>query len=219
MPPARNRFDWHKLAEENTVPVFLIRHGQTSWNKERRFLGRTDIPLDEEGKIQASQVALSLHNTPIAGLYSSPLSRAWETAEAISNRCSQPIHKVSALTELDQGELEGQCGDVLLDRYADFFQEWKHNPAHARVPGGETLTECQERASLAVHQILSQYEPGPPVVIVSHRMTIGCLICEAMNWPLTKNLDIEQRNTAVNLLGYRNGRLRVHVLNDASHLD
>ena len=219
IPPARNRFEWHKLAEENTVPVFLIRHGQTSWNKERRFLGRTDIPLDDQGRVQAKQVALSLQDTPIAGLYSSPLARAWETAEAISSVCDLPITAVSDLTELDQGEIEGLYSDVLLNRYVDFFREWTENPAHARVPGGETLTECQQRASNAIHRVLAQHKPGPPVVIVSHRMTIGCLICEAMDWPLKKNLEIEQRNTAVNLLGYKNERLRVHALNDATHLD
>jgi bisphosphoglycerate-dependent phosphoglycerate mutase len=60
--PARNRFDWSSLAEQGTIPVLLIRHGQTSWNKEQKFLGRTDIPLDAEGTQQAARPQPSLHH-------------------------------------------------------------------------------------------------------------------------------------------------------------
>ena len=219
MHPARNRFDWSSLADDNTIPVLLIRHGQTSWNKQKRFLGRTDIPLDAEGRLQASLVGRSLAHVPLAGLYSSPLSRAWETAEAISAACNIPIQSVDALTELNQGVLEGHHGAVLQEEYREFFDAWRDDPTHVRVPGGETLAECHQRASKAIHAILATHTPGPPVALVSHRMTIGGLICEAMERPLRDNLKIEQRNTAVNFLGYRSGKLSLHRLNDATHLD
>ena len=219
MTPDCNRFTWTSLADDNTIPVLLIRHGQTSWNKEKKFLGRTDIPLDEEGRRQARLMARSITDIPLSGLYSSPLSRAWQTAEAIAAEHGIPIQAIDALTELDQGELEGHQASILQEKYQPFFERWREDPTHIRVPGGETLSECHERASQAVHALLKNHQPGPPVAIVSHRMTIGGLICEAMDVPLRENLNIEQRNTAVNLLGYRAGRLSLYRLNDASHLD
>jgi alpha-ribazole phosphatase len=217
--PARNRFDWSSLAEQGTIPVLLIRHGQTSWNKERKFLGRTDIPLDAEGTQQAAHAAESLASTPFAALYSSPLARAWGTATAIAATRGIDIQAVPQLTELNQGELEGKSGSVLPEQYPAFYEEWKKDPTHARVPGGETLAECHIRATSALHTIMAKHQPGPPVAIVSHRMTIGCLICEALDLPLRFNLMIGQRNTAINLLGYRTGVLSLHHLNDAAHLD
>ena len=219
MTTDRNRFAWSSLADDNTIPVLLIRHGQTSWNKEKKFLGRTDIPLDEEGLSQARRMAMSIADIPLSGLYSSPLARAWQTAEAISSHRTLSIQPIEGLTELDQGELEGHQSSVLQNQYTDFFTRWRDDPTHTRVPGGETLAECHERASQAIHQLLQHHKPGPPVAIVSHRMAIGNLICEAMNVPLRENLNLEQRNTAINLLGYRAGKLSLHRLNDASHLD
>jgi len=216
--PARNRFDWSSLEEQGTIPVLLIRHGQTSWNKQRRFLGRTDIPLDDEGTHQAASAAASLASIPFSALYSSPLSRAWGTATAIANTRNSPIVPAPDLTELNQGELEGKFGSNLANDYPAFFEQWNTDPTHARVPGGETLAECHARAMKAVHSIMSSHQPGPPVAIVSHRMTIGCIICEALNLPLRFNLMIGQRNTAINLLGYRDGTLSLHRLNDADHL-
>jgi alpha-ribazole phosphatase/probable phosphoglycerate mutase len=217
--PARNRFNWDSLAEQGTIPVLLIRHGQTSWNKQKKFLGRTDIDLDAEGTRQAALAAEALAPIPFSALYSSPLARAWSTATAIAASRDTPIQPVPQLTELNQGELEGKSGSALTEHYPAFFEQWKKDPTHARVPGGETLAECHTRASTALHSILSNHQPGPPVAIVSHRMTIGCLICEAIGLPLRFNLMIGQRNTAVNLLGYRDGTLSLHHLNDATHLD
>ena len=214
-----NRFTWSSLADDNTIPILLVRHGQTSWNKQRKFLGRTDIPLDDEGRTQARLMARSISHIPLSGLYSSPLSRAWQTAEAIAQEHSLTIQRIDGLTELDQGELEGHSASILQEKYATFFREWRADPTHIRVPGGETLTECHARASQAVHALLKNHEPGPPVAIVSHRMTIGGLICEAMGIPLRENLKLEQRNTAINLLGYREGKLSVHRLNDTAHLE
>ena len=164
-------------------------------------------------------MAKSIADIPLACLYSSPLARAWQTAEAIARVHDLKINAVDGLTELDQGDLEGHQASILENKYQRFFQSWRADPTHTRVPGGETLNECHQRASQAVHALLRHHQPGPPIAIVSHRMTIGSLICEAMDIPLRENLKIEQRNTAINLLGYRDGKLSLHRLNDASHLD
>ena len=96
----RNGLDWNSLSEQGAVPILLVRHGQTSWNKQRRFLGRSDIPLDQEGVAQAKAAAAVLRPIPLQALYSSPLSRAWGTAERINKSRNLSIQRVDDLQEL-----------------------------------------------------------------------------------------------------------------------
>jgi broad specificity phosphatase PhoE len=216
--PNRNTIPWEALAKAGAIPVLLIRHGQTSWNKERRFLGRSNVPLDAEGERQAILLARALEHIPLAALYSSPLARAWGTAEAISAGRSTSIQAVDGLTELDQGELEGLHGSALPERYPDLMHAWAEDPTHVRLPDGETLDECRVRSVSAVHGILCSHQPGAPVAIVAHRMVIGCLLCDTLALPLRFNTMIGQRNTAINVMSFHDGSLRLHRLNDADHL-
>ena len=216
--PVRNVLEWNSITEDGAVPLLLIRHGQTSWNKERRFLGRSDIPLDSEGRAQAVAAAAAIKHIPLSGLYSSPLSRAWATAEIIADGRTTSIQRVDDLQELHQGELEGQPGHALRDRYPEFLTSWIEDPTHTRCPGGETLDECRSRSVAAVHAIMKKHIPGEPVAIVSHRMAIGCIICDTLGLPLRFNALIGQRNTAINLLSWKHQTLRLHRLNEASHL-
>lgn len=215
----RNGLDWNSLSEQGAVPILLVRHGQTSWNKQRRFLGRSDIPLDQEGVAQAKAAAAVLRPIPLQALYSSPLSRAWGTAERINKSRNLSIQRVDDLQELHQGDLEGHPGHYLAEQYPDFLAAWQKDPTHARCPGGETLDECRIRSVRAMRTIAEQHEPGMPVGVVSHRMAIGCIICDLLGLPLRFNTMIEQRNTAINLLSWKDGALRLHRLNEASHLD
>ncbi len=217
--PIRNAIELNSLSEEGAVPIFLIRHGQTSWNKQRRFLGRSDIPMDKEGLTQAAAAAAAIQHIPLAAVYSSPLSRAWGTAEKIVATRTLPIQRVDDLQELHQGDLEGHLSHILVDQYPDFLAAWQKDPTHARCPGGETLDECRVRSVTALRTIAGNHEPGMPIAIVSHRMAIGCIICEALGIPLRFNSMIGQRNTAINLLSWKHGSIRLHRLNDASHLD
>jgi probable phosphoglycerate mutase len=217
--PIRNPLYWNSLSEEGAVPILLVRHGQTSWNKERRFLGRSDIPLDQEGQTQAMAVAAAIRHIPLQALYSSPLSRAWGTAEKIAESRELPIQRVQDLQELHQGDLEGHPSHFLAEQYPDFLAAWQKDPTHARCPGGETLDECRVRSIAALRTIMSKHQPGDPVAVVSHRMAIGCIICDVLGLPLRFNTLIGQRNTAINILSWKEGALRLHRLNEASHLD
>lgn len=215
----RNAFALKAIQDQGALPVFLIRHGQTLWNKERRFLGRSDIPLDEVGREQARKLANALADTPIRRLYSSPLSRAMQTADAIGSELNLAPETVNGLTELNQGELEGMEGRLLADRYPDFHRDWVHDPTHVRIPGGETLAECQERAVESIHGVLRQLEPTDPVAFVSHKVAISGIICDCLGLPPRFNMMVGQSNTAINVLAFKNGRLTLCRLNDAAHLN
>ena len=216
----RNPLDPTALLSAGRRPVFLIRHGQTAWNVQRRFLGKSDIPLDETGKTQASALAARLSPLSMQAVYSSPLARAKATADAVSEgRNCGLVKMVQDLAELDQGELEGQKGDALPTSYPEFFKLWAADPAHARVPGGETLAECQARSWNALHRILDETDPTQALAIVTHKMVICSILCQLLELPLRDFRRIGQGNTAINLLSAGPDGLQLHRLNDTEHLN
>lgn len=218
LTPERNAIPWEALAAAGEAPVLLVRHARTAWNHERRMLGRSDIPLDEEGRAQAAALAAWLAPVPLSRVASSPLSRAAQTAEALARPRGLEVELASGLVELDQGELDGQLSEELLTRHADFFEAWRRDPGATRVPGGETLGECQERAWSALEALLRDQPPGPPVVVVVHQMVLAALLCRALALPLRDYGRFSQRNTAMNLLSWRGGRLRAVALDLCPHL-
>lgn len=201
------------LADAGFVPLVLIRHGQTASNRERRFVGRMDVPLNETGRKQATALATRLAGMPRQALYSSHLSRAVETA-----RCLGEPTTLEDLQELNQGDWEGRPGHEVMAEFPEFFAQWVKDPAALRVPGGETLAECQQRAVLALEELLSAHRPGDPVVVVSHQMVIHTVVLNALGLPLRQLRKLKQGNTAINLMGYRDGEWRVRRLNDQDHL-
>ena len=170
---------WEHASAQGQVVLFLVRHGQTAWNATRRFVGRTDVPLDEVGLAQAERAARALPR-PFAGVYSSPLRRALDTARAV-----QPAPTViDDLAELDQGELEGLDGPTAFQRFPEFFALWQQDPSGALVPGGESLVALQERALGALHDIAARHQPGEVIGVYTHQMVIASVTCFARSEPL-----------------------------------
>lgn len=212
---------WRPLALAGELPLLLIRHGQTAWNQGGRILGRSDVPLDAEGRAQANLLANRLRPVPLAGLYTSPLVRARQTAEAIATGHSQlQLQIVDSLVELDPGAWEGLPSEALLQRDPDFVSRWTADPGHTRIPGGETLGECQLRALTAIERIARAHAPGPPVAIVTHKLVLSSLICAILGLPLRYYSLIGQNNAAINLVAWRSdGTLRLVRLNEVAHLE
>ena len=88
--------------------IFFVRHGKTEWNNQLRYQGATDIPLNAEGRLQARRAALRFSLAKVDAVISSPLSRAYETAEEIASfHKGAAVEKTSLLTEVDFGEASG----------------------------------------------------------------------------------------------------------------
>jgi len=175
--------------------LLLIRHGQTSWNVERRVLGRTDIPLDEEGLRQAAALAAILE--PVHTLWASPLSRARSTAEAVAAAQSGVALQIEPdLTEMDQGEMDG-CGEAeMRARFAPVLSRWNVDPTDERLPGGETLREVQERGLAALARIAAATPEGATVAVVSHQLLISAVLCGLRGEPLSGWRGHAHKNTA-----------------------
>ena len=207
-----------RLLNEGGRPVVLLRHGQTAWNQERRFLGRTDVPLDAQGLREAQAVARHLARLPLAAVFSSPLSRAEETARAVAAPHALPVLAVPDLIELHQGELEGQPGSALVQQHPALLARWLVDPGPVRLPGGETLLECQQRGLAAIEAIAQGAQPGRLTVIVSHQMVIASALCAMQALPLRRFREMSHDNAAFSVLDQDRAGWRLHLLAWKGHL-
>ena len=193
--------------------LLLIRHGQTAWNVERRFLGRTDLPLDAIGLDQAARLGRRFAGTPIAAVWTSPLARARQTAAPIGAALPE-----AGLVEMDMGELEGLSASLFAQRYPDLVVAWRDQPHAVRLPGGEVLADVQARGLEAVARIAATVAPGETVAVVTHQLVLATVVCHHSGAPLSAFRTFMHRNTGVTTLALDE---TPHILafDDATHLD
>jgi broad specificity phosphatase PhoE len=173
----------HQPPNNTNMLLTLIRHGETEHNKGQLTLGRADVPLNARGLLQARSVAASVARPP-ADIYSSPLARCLETANLIGASANVSVTVDPGLIEMDVGEMEHLSREELRERYPDFLREWLAAPGEARMPGGETLAEVQERAWAAVERMQVGHPEGE-VIAVTHNFVILTIACHVLNLPLS----------------------------------
>ena len=153
--------------------LIVARHGRTVHNAGGRLQGRVDLPLDDEGRRQAAALARVLGG--VAGVVSSPLLRARQTAEAIASAAGVPVEVDERWIELDYGELDGL---PLADVPAEVWAAWRADPGFA-PPGGESLADVRARVAPACEQLLERSADGD-LVVVSHVSPIKAAVCWAL---------------------------------------
>ena len=166
------------------MQVFLLRHGETPFNRESRCQGVSDLELTELGEQQAGEVAAHLSEESIHAVYSSHLQRATQTARIVSRAHGVSITIEHDLRELDHGELEGLTFVQIRDKYEEFITRWRSEPADLRVPGGERLADVDERAWRAVNRIVANHEDDHTILMVSHNFPILSVLCRITQTPL-----------------------------------
>ena len=152
---------------------YLVRHGQTDWNRAGKIQGTTDIPLNETGRQQAEQLAAVLKErsgypagTRIDAVYTSPLARAFQTAEILAKEGKLPLRRLTGLRERDFGCWEGKSWQQVEAEYPDEFHLWREQPMVGIPSGGESRKSCEARSERAIRQILE--ETAGDAVIVAH---------------------------------------------------
>ncbi|MFF9014885.1 histidine phosphatase family protein [Streptomyces sp. NPDC014870] len=166
--------------------IVLWRHGQTSWNLERRFQGSTDIELTETGLAQARRAARLLASLKPDAIIASDLKRAAATAAELSAITGHLVTHDSALRETYAGEWQGLTHDEIVARYGEQYAAWKRGEP-VRRGGGELETEVADRAAPLVLEYTEKLPEDGTLVVVSHggtiRTTIGRLLgLEARHW-------------------------------------
>lgn len=160
---------------EPATRLLLIRHGETDWNAEGRYQGHLDPGLNARGRAQAEDLGrrLAAGKRP-AVIYSSPLARAFETAEALAAATGAPLHAEPRFKEIHQGEWQGMLKREIGRHYPRQYRLWNEEPWAVRLPGGETLDEVAARVYPAIDEILARH-PGARIAIVSHQMPLALL--------------------------------------------
>ncbi len=156
--------------------IILVRHGETDFNAAETFRGRSDVPLSENGRKQAQLLGECLSAEKIDVVYSGPLRRAVETAEAIARFQKLDINIVENLNDIDCGSWEGLTLSEVEEKYGDIYQDWLDTPEQVKLPGGESLADVLNRALPFVQDAVMRVGEGK-IVLVSHRAVHKVLIC------------------------------------------
>ncbi len=178
--------------------LFIVRHGETDWNRAGRFQGQLDIPLNDAGRGQAAAAAERLRGAEFEAVYTSPLSRALETARIIADaaRCG-PLFTDPDLMEICHGDWEGLTIPQAERRNPELFRLWRTQPDHMTMPGpgGESLNAVLLRASAAAERAVKRHTGA--VLIVTHGVVVQTLICHFLRLPLLECWNIKVPNCAV----------------------
>lgn len=197
--------------------IYLIRHGETTWNAEGRFQGNLDSPMTELGQLQIRNVVDALRHTALAAVYSSPLERAQETASPIAAARGLPVVVADGFRELNLGRWESRVFAELEGEDARRMQAWRDTPHQVRMPGGETLAEVQDRAMRALGEIAVRH-PGGAVAAVAHGGVNKTVLLAVLGAPLSHYWRIRQGNGCINMLEIDGAWSRVVAVNETAHL-
>ena len=159
--------------------VVLLRHGRTEWNASGRFQGQLDSPLDVIGRAQAAAAAVAVNPMEPDAIVASDLSRAADTAAAVSAESGIEVAVDQRLREIDLGSWQGLTRAEARERFPEEYAAWQSG-SDARRGGGETYAEVGARAAACVVEWLDRLGSGATLVAVTHggtaRATIGTLL-------------------------------------------
>jgi broad specificity phosphatase PhoE len=176
--------------------LLLVRHGETDWNRDGRWQGHANTPLNERGREQARALSDQLGGEPIAAVYASTLRRAYATAEPIAAAHGLAVVRDPRLNEINQGEWEGLRPAEIVLRWADLHARWEREPLAVRLPGGETLEEVQARVLAALADVALAWA-GRTVCVVAHKVSLAAIKSQALGISLQDALRVMPPNASI----------------------
>lgn len=180
------------------IKLIFIRHPETKWNKQKRYLGKTDIFLSPKGQKQARLLFNYLKNKDISVIYSSKLKRALETATTIAKPYNLEVKEDARLEEIDFGKWEGMTFNQIRKKYPNLARKYLSDPLNTKIPDGESLLKFRNRINKALEKILAR-EKGT-IVIISHAGVNRIIICSLFKLPLSYFWQIKQDIGAINII-------------------
>jgi len=212
----RTRTNWMPAQGEPTVTL-LLRHGQTPMSVQKRYAGRSDVPLTDIGVAQAAAAAKRLAQAGVGAIMTSPLQRAVQTAEEVAAVTGLPVVTDEGFRETDFGAWEGLTFAEVRERWPSEMTAWLADSAVA-PPGGESLAEVSERVTAALHRLLADRK-GQTILIVSHVTPIKTLVAAAVLAPppalYRMHLDVA---ALCEIDWYADGPAVLRSFNDTAHL-
>jgi len=153
----------------------------------------------------------------IDGIYSSPLSRAWETAQKIAQFHRIKVEPLPGIIDMSFGNWEGHAHQEIQQIDKETYRRWREEPHLARLPGGESLDDIRTRAMAALEEVIRKHL-GKTLIFVSHRVVCKVLICAILGLDNSHFWQITQDTTAINLIRYKDGKYILSLMNETCHL-
>jgi broad specificity phosphatase PhoE len=198
--------------------IILVRHGQTAWNKEPRFRGQVDIPLDETGIIQAKATADRISQWSVSAVYSSPLKRARSTAQVIAEKQGIEVELHNGLLDIDFGRWQGLTPEEVAMQDGDLLDTWLKEPHKVIFPEGESLNEVRDRFTSALNELVSKHD-NETIVVVSHVVALKVILCAILGLDDSHFWQIAQYNCAISIVYIKkDSNFIVSLINDICHL-
>jgi len=202
----------------NVTRLFLVRHGATSATQEDRFSGSSGAELSEEGRWQAARLGERLSHQNITAAYSSPLSRALDTARIIAEQCGLEPATRDGLREMGHGHWEGMKRRDVEEQFAVEYAAWEADPFTFAPEGGESGLGVLARALPVIREIVTTH-PGGRVLVVSHKATLRLVLSSLLAFDPRGYRDrLDQSPACLNVLDFLDPvRVRLMLFNDTSH--
>ncbi|MGC8878211.1 MAG: histidine phosphatase family protein [Anaerolineae bacterium] len=198
--------------------ILLVRHGQTAWNREQRFRGRVDVPLDEMGLLQAAALGQRIAAAwKPAAIYASPLQRTLQTATPIAQACGLGIVSHAGLLDIDFGACTGLSEAEFAAHYPQLASAWYERPHTVRFPEGESLADVHQRAVDMLNEVVAHH-PDHTVVLVTHLVVCRVLLCHFLDLETDHFWEFEPAPASLSILEISTRGRLLRTLNDTAHL-
>ena len=198
--------------------IYVLRHGQTDYNKNGMVQGRgVNASLNETGILQANLVYEALKDIPFDAVFTSTLKRTFQTVTRFIENGLKHV-SLEGLDEISWGDREGvKTNSEEKSRYAAIMEGWKNGDLNLRVGGGETPTEVMRRQQAAFKQIIEF--PGDKILVCTHGRAMRILFSWLLNYPLNYMDGFPHQNCVYYKLIYRGNDFFIEEFNQTKHLN
>jgi probable phosphoglycerate mutase len=201
------------------MDIYLVRHGQTEWDEERRMQGSQNSDMTAMGKEDSKYLAKELSRTEFSQIYSSPLGRAMETAKYIKMGRTQEIITLVAFREMSLGKWEGMTDSDVKAKYPEEHNNFWNRPHIFKTAGGETFGELRERVEKGLEELIGSAQ-GEKILVVTHPLVIRTVLSIVHDYQLDDFWKTPfLKSTSLTVLRVDDGAIESIVEGDISHLD
>ena len=200
---------------------YLVRHGETDWNVNKRAQGSTDTLLNGKGRAQAEFLHKRLATTLFTAAYGSDLSRAVATGVAILRGRNVTLQQLPALREKSYGEWEGISNEDVRERYPDMYKQFLQDSMGFAPPGGENDFDVFTRVEAATRQIRETLpDPAGNILVVGHSNALRAMLVSLLQMPVDYIWRFSLANGGISVVSdFHTGFATLDLLNDTSHLE
>lgn len=199
--------------------LYIIRHGESTWNNQNKIQGNSDPELSKLGRLQAKLLAKRFRCIKIDKMYSSPLLRAFQTAQIISETLKLKAIKKEGLKEVGLGEWEGRTPDEIDKLYKNKYEKWLSlGPTKIKIPHSEGIASFRKRVKKVFYEIIDENQ-DKDVIVVTHGGVIAAFLSHILDADFDKLiLSLHLPNTCVTLVSFHKKRSCLIHIADTFHL-